>query len=251
MTTDKTGRIIWHDLFTQDLKRSMAFYEQVAGWSFQIEHATDFAWGGGEKDFVLALLEGEAGAGLIETPPEAPDGWIAYIEVPDVDATTVLAEKLGGTIVRAPFEVPGVGRNALLRDPLGALFGVSLSRHSFPAPTRQFGIEAYLSGAEEFPGAFYEQLFSWKVDMASSDGAYVIAPSGEAAAEIWADDPAAGSTTIWMPGLKIADFNASLKSAEEADAELLIKRAEQPGRPDRIILCDPMGALACLPPPIC
>ena len=47
MTTDKTGRIIWRDLFTQDLKRSMAFYEQAAGLSFQIEHATDFAWGGG------------------------------------------------------------------------------------------------------------------------------------------------------------------------------------------------------------
>lgn len=154
MTIDKTGRFIWHDLFTKDLKRSMAFYKQVARWNYEIEHATDFAWGGGEKDFVLALLDEEAGAGFAETPPALPDGWIAYVEVPDVDETTILAEKLGGLIVREPFEVPGVGRNALLRDPSGALFGVSLSRHSFPAPTTQFGIEMYLGGAEAYPGAF-------------------------------------------------------------------------------------------------
>lgn len=152
--TDKIGRIIWHDLFTSDLKRAMDFYNTVAGWTYTVEHATDFAWGGGEKDFVLALLDDEAGAGITETPPELTDGWIAYVEVRDVDAAATLAEELGGSIIRAPFEVPGVGRNALLRDPLGAIFGISLSRHSFPAPQRQFGVEAYQGFGNPFPKDF-------------------------------------------------------------------------------------------------
>lgn len=102
----------------------MAFYQQVAGWTYQIEHATDFAWGGGAKHFVLALSGDEAGAGFAETPPEQSNGWIAYVEVRDVDATAALSEKFGGNTIRQPFEVPGVGRNAPLRDPLGAVVGI-------------------------------------------------------------------------------------------------------------------------------
>ncbi|MDC0660794.1 VOC family protein, partial [Leisingera sp. SS27] len=151
MLASKTGRIVWHDLFTPDRTRAMDFYRQAAGWRYQTEQAADFAWGGGEKAFVLALLDGEAGAGFAETPPGLQDGWIPYAEVSDVDAAAAQAEDRGGDILRSPFEVPGVGRNALLRDPLGALLGISLSRHSFPAPARQFGPEIYLSNGAGFP----------------------------------------------------------------------------------------------------
>lgn len=135
MSGDKSGQIVWHDLFSTDRQRSMIFYERVAGWSFAVEHATDFAWGGGEVDFVLAKLGDEAGAGFVETPNGMSDGWIAYVEVPDVDAATGRMERLGGEVVRPSFDVPGVGRNALARDPLGALIGISQSQHTFPTPT--------------------------------------------------------------------------------------------------------------------
>ena len=180
MINDKTGRIVWHDLFTGGRQGAMAFYERVAGWTYQIEHATDFAWGGGEKDFVLALLDEEAGAGFAETPPELSNGWIAYVEVRDVDATVARVEGLGGTIVRHPFEVPGVGRNALVRDPLGALIGISLSRHSFPAPQKQFGPEVYLSDTG-FPEAFYKSLLGWTTGSPRSgpQGDDIAGPSGD------------------------------------------------------------------------
>lgn len=162
MRTDKAGRIVWHDLFTDDRSGSMLFYERVASWNYIIEHTAKFAWGGGQKDYVLALSEGEAGAGFAETPAGFQNGWITYVEVSNVDTTATLAVKLGGEIVRQPFEVPGVGRNALVRDPLGALIGITLSRHNFPMPTQQFGIEHYLSQETEFPEEFYAQLFGWK-----------------------------------------------------------------------------------------
>ncbi|MEM9573270.1 MAG: VOC family protein [Pseudomonadota bacterium] len=240
MTADKTGRIIWHDLFTSDLKRSMKFYEEVAGWNYVTEHATDFAWGGGEKDFVLALLDEEAGAGFTDTPPELSDGWVAYVEVQDVDATTALAEKLGGTIVRDPFEVPGVGRNALLRDPNGALFGVSLSRHSFRAPTKQFGVEIYAGGSGEFPAAFYTELFDWAVETETDATARgrVIGPSGDVVAEVSTSYEPVDSTALWIPTLK----NADLKSAERAGAKRLDPDSKEP----YAVLLDPAGVLACL-----
>jgi hypothetical protein len=244
MTTDKTGRIIWHDLFTKDLKRSMEFYKQVAGWNYIIEHATDFAWGGGEKDFILALLDEEAGAGFTDTPPELPDGWVAYVEVPDVDATTSLAESLGGAIIREPFEVPGVGRNALLRDPNGALFGVSISRHSFPAPTKQFGVEIYAGGSQGFPAEFYAELFDWKVQAETDAPAVVrvIGPSGDVVAEVSTSYEPTGSTALWIPTLKKAD----LEIAERAGTKLLTSQSEQQIQPSCAVLRDPAGAIACV-----
>ena len=51
------------------------------------------------------------------------DHWLAYITVDDIDKRVELARQGGATIVREPFEVPGIGRIATLREPGGALIG--------------------------------------------------------------------------------------------------------------------------------
>ncbi|MEO1039503.1 MAG: VOC family protein [Pseudomonadota bacterium] len=245
MNRDKFGQVIWHDLFTDDLEASMLFYKRVAGWTYRTEHATDFAWGGGEKDFVLALLEDEAGAGFTETPTELTHGWIAYIEVRDVNTTAALAKQFGGAIVRPPFEVPGVGRNALLRDPLGALIGISQSRHSFPAPTTQFENELYASRTEDFPSAFYGALFGWETQAAPNEalGKAVVGPSGGAIAGVFAVASLPGSEPRWIPSLKTAHFDASLKAAHDLSAEVLSKPLYARGHSDGIVLRDCCGAV--------
>jgi uncharacterized protein len=54
-----------------------------------------------------------------------PEGhWISYIGTDDVDAAARTAQRLGGQVLLAPTDVPGVGRAAVLRDPDGAAFGV-------------------------------------------------------------------------------------------------------------------------------
>lgn len=249
MTAEETGRIVWHDLFSSDRQRSMAFYRRVAGWDYVTEHATDFAWGGGEKDFVLALLDGEAGAGFAETPDALPNGWIAYVEVRDVDATALLAERLGGAIVRQPFEVPGVGRNALLRDPLGALIGISLSRHGFPAPKRQFGAEVYLSDATTFPEAFYARLFEWTLVPApyGPTGGWTLAgPSGEDVAARLSRKPANGEQATWIPSLKVIDLDSALKDAGLSGAKRFSDIPLEITQRHCAVLSDPQGAPFCL-----
>ncbi|WP_419909944.1 VOC family protein [Hoeflea sp.] len=214
MDTDKTGRIVWHDLFTPDTATAMSFYARVAGWRYVTEHATEFAWGGGERDFILALLEDEAGAGITDTPPGLTDGWIAYIEVDDVDLAITRAEALGGAIVRLPFDVAGVGRNGLLRDPLGALVGISMSRHTFPAPKRQFGCEIYWSANATFPGAFYSELFGWEVSPhdESSHSVLVRGPSGDPVAHVL-NDVAAEPGCAWLPRIRTTALESSVKAA--------------------------------------
>ena len=52
-----------------------------------------------------------------------PEFWMAYIAVDDVDKRVAKAKKAGATIVREPFDVPGVGRIAILKQPGGAGIG--------------------------------------------------------------------------------------------------------------------------------
>lgn len=249
MIGTRTGRIVWHDLFTGNRKRSMAFYQRLANWRYVTEHATDFAWGGGEKDYVLALSGDEAGAGLSETPPELTNGWIAYVEVGDVDAATADAETLGGTILRQPFDVPGVGRNALLRDPHGALIGLSLSRHDFPAPGRQFGVEIHLSDGPAFPAEFYAQLFGWKTvpaQTAKKVGTVISGPSGAPVAVHLVGEPPDGRHAVWMPSVKVAQRDAALRDAEKLGAMAIGRMTSTSAQQHYPLLCGPDGEAVCL-----
>lgn len=243
MTQSKAGQIVWHDLFTSDRACSMAFYQHVANWTYEIERASDFAWGGGEQDFVLALSGDEAGAGLAETPPELENGWIAYIEVPDVDVAVKRVGTLGGKVVREPFEVPGVGRNALVRDPLGALVGISLSRHSFPVPRQQFGPEMYVSNGNDFPQAFYGDLFEWQVSPGRyKDCVALLGPSGGLVAVQHAATWPPGSNAAWVPCIKVSSVSDACRAAETKGARPAFVDVNETVQARNPILCDPDGA---------
>jgi hypothetical protein len=44
--------------------------------------------------------------------------------VDDVDASCAKVQELGGRVLKPAFEVPGVGRIAIVRDPTGAALGI-------------------------------------------------------------------------------------------------------------------------------
>ena len=249
MTIARAGEIVWHDLFAANRDRAMAFYERVAGWTYRVERATDFAWGGGEKDFVLALSGEEAGAGFAETPPSLASGWIAYVEVPDVDAAVARAQALGGETVHPPFEVPGVGRNALVRDPLGALVGVSLSRHTFPVPHRQFGPETYASNGAAFPETFYARLFGWRISQPQTPGQKgnaIVGSLGEPVAVHRPEDGNAGPQAVWLPSIRVTSPDDAWRTAEALGARSLENTVTGTAGECGLMLCDPDGALFVL-----
>jgi predicted enzyme related to lactoylglutathione lyase len=63
--------------------------------------------------------------GMMKCPqPGNPAQWIPYVFVDDVDVTAKKTSKLRGKVVAEPFDVPDVGRIAVLVDPQGATFGI-------------------------------------------------------------------------------------------------------------------------------
>jgi predicted enzyme related to lactoylglutathione lyase len=52
-----------------------------------------------------------------------PEHWLSYIAVDDVDKRVVKAKKAGAKVMRPPFDVPGVGRIAIIKQPGGGMVG--------------------------------------------------------------------------------------------------------------------------------
>jgi predicted enzyme related to lactoylglutathione lyase len=52
-----------------------------------------------------------------------PEIWMPYLAVDDVEARVEKARAAGATLMRPLFDVPNIGRIAMLREPGGAMVG--------------------------------------------------------------------------------------------------------------------------------
>ncbi|HST76646.1 MAG TPA: VOC family protein [Acetobacteraceae bacterium] len=106
---------------THDVERAKAFYTRALDWSFEAKPMDGFT-------YWLAKAGDQMAGGMIEmNGPEfaaIPEHWLAYVAVDDVDARTRKAVAAGATAVREPFDIPDVGRIAILRDAAGAVIGL-------------------------------------------------------------------------------------------------------------------------------
>lgn len=124
------GDIHWSELMTNEPEKAVAFYEKTAGWVFQTMQAVPGA------DYHVAMKDGQPVAGVFPmADPEwegMPNHWMTYIAVDDVDTTCAAAVEAGGKVTRAPFDVPTVGRIAILEDATGACIGMMTPATSAP-----------------------------------------------------------------------------------------------------------------------
>jgi uncharacterized protein len=113
----KPGLFCWNELATTNVAAATKFYAGLLGWKTQ-------AFGGGMEYTQFKKGKDMAG-GMMKCPkPGVPAHWVPYVIVDNVDATAKKAAKLRGTVLVPPFEVPKVGRIAVLRDPQGAVIGI-------------------------------------------------------------------------------------------------------------------------------
>ena len=114
------GRIHWSELATHEPERARAFYEQVLGWRFE-------TLSGPQGDYLVAHAGETPVAGVFAMRGDAfagvPEHWFTYIAVDDVDARVAAAERLGARLHRPIFELPCIGRIAILQEPTGAMIG--------------------------------------------------------------------------------------------------------------------------------
>jgi predicted enzyme related to lactoylglutathione lyase len=113
----KPGEFSWNELLSTDVAHSQKFYTSLFGWQ-----AEPFGGGG---DYTVFKQGDTMVGGMMKSPkPGVPTHWLAYVTVEDVDATAAKAKTLGAQVVMEPFDVPTVGRIAVLLDPQGAPIGL-------------------------------------------------------------------------------------------------------------------------------
>jgi predicted enzyme related to lactoylglutathione lyase len=113
------GSFCWNELMTHDVGRAKRFYSDTIGWDYE---PFPMPQGG---TYWIATMNGTKVGGLFEMKePEArdmPEQWVSYLAVDDVDRRIDRAVAAGATLCHPAFDIPAVGRIAMLRQPGGAL----------------------------------------------------------------------------------------------------------------------------------
>jgi predicted enzyme related to lactoylglutathione lyase len=114
------GHFYWNELMTRDPEGAKAFYGRTLGWQFEampMESGTYWVCKDGDTPVGGILdMNGPEFDGI-------PPNWFAYLAVDDVDARVEKATAAGAKLLRPIFDVPGVGRIAIIEDPVGAVLG--------------------------------------------------------------------------------------------------------------------------------
>lgn len=119
---DSHGTIWWTELNTFEPAKARAFYAALLGWEFD-----EMPMPGGT--YLVARQGDEMVAGIFDMkaggmPPDTPSHWFTYIAVDDVDVRVKQVVTLGGKVLREPWDIPGVGRVAIILDGTGAGVGL-------------------------------------------------------------------------------------------------------------------------------
>lgn len=116
---NETGTLIWNELITDDPERALNFYRSVVGLGSATLPIPETG------DYTVLQVHDDGVGGCIRPPrPEVPNHWHVYFGVDDADATVAKAVEEGGALMADPFDMPTVGRMAVLSDPQGAVFSI-------------------------------------------------------------------------------------------------------------------------------
>ncbi len=121
MSETTHGTFHWNELMTWNVEKAKAFYAETLGWQYEAFPMPNGA-------YTVCKAGGSPVGGMLEMTPGGefdglPEHWFAYIAVDDVDARLAKTEAAGGAIIRPPFDVPDVGRIAIVKDSAGAAIG--------------------------------------------------------------------------------------------------------------------------------
>lgn len=119
---DEPGSMCWNELVTRDTAQASAFYGGLFGWRGS---EMDVGELGPYTSFFVD--EERPAAGMMPLAPEmgpVPPHWMAYFAVADCRSAEARAVELGAGSLAGSTEIPGMGAFAVLKDPVGSVFGI-------------------------------------------------------------------------------------------------------------------------------
>jgi uncharacterized protein len=119
-----SGSLLWWQLASRNIEAAKRFYGAVFDWDGYTRPYETSTY----TRFRLDGLDGREVAGMVEMdrswPRGLPSHWMPYFAVDDCDDVASRAVELGGDVPVEPYDMPEIGRAAVLGDPHGAVFTV-------------------------------------------------------------------------------------------------------------------------------
>ena len=234
--SDYRGRFVWHELLTTVPKAAGAFFSKIIGWKTQ-------PWGT-DGSYTLFVSGSRQLAGLMVLPEDAkkmgaPPNWLTYVGTTDVDETARLATSLGARVLKAPEDIPGAGRFAVLQDPQGATFGIYKS-HQSPAGDAvpvvgDFSWHELATTDAKAALGFYQRLFGWEETSAMDMGEMGVyqmfgqSKQGRTLGGLFNKPSQMPGPPAWVAYIKVPDARKTADAIKKAGAKVINGPMEVPG----------------------
>jgi len=251
--TSPHGSHIWYELLTPDPVGSKSFYDAVIGWDIEPQPA-------GEMDYRMIRAGSDNVGGVMRLDEEmaqhgAKPVWLGYVAVDDVDAAVAKVEANGGKTHLPAFDIPDIGRIAMVADPQGNPFYMM-------KPTPPKGDEDKVSTAFSTtveghvnwnelstpdPAAartFYGELFGWTSDefmpMGELGEYRFFAHNGTTIGAV--SGIVEGAPQGWRYYVRVPSISKTAEVVKESGGTVAMGPHEVPGGDFIIIGHDPQGA---------
>jgi predicted enzyme related to lactoylglutathione lyase len=238
---------------TSDTDAALNFYKNLIGWG-------TMAWEGGDQPYTMWTNNDVPLGGIVTLPEEArqagaPPHWLAYVAVPDTDATVAKAMELGGKVLVSATDIPTTGRFAVLQDPQQAVFAVFTPAenepgHKGPPAVGEFSWHELAAAECSAAFDFYHKLFGWEKTETHDMGEMGIYQMYGCPG---ADLPLGGIFNkpvdippSWLFYVRVEDVNKAVEMVKQMGGTILNGPMEVPGG-DLVAQCvDPQGAAFAL-----
>jgi len=248
------GSFIWYELMTTDPAGAKDFYDAVVGWN--VEAQSNFPNG----YRMIGRSDGKFAGGVLPLNDEmqqhgARPTWLGYIYVDDVDASVVAIEKTGGKTYLQPFDIPNVGRVAMVTDPQGAPFYImkpippandpNAKSDVFSATEQQrVGWNELSTSDPAAARGFYTEQFGWDdkefMDMGEMGEYRFLDHGGTRIGALCGVMP--GGQPKWRYYFRVPSIGAAKSTAEQHGGTIHMGPHQVPTGDYIIIGSDPQGA---------
>ena len=222
------------------------FYTNLFGWQFQNAYS-------GRVLIGQASLNGRVVAAVVqrEMQPGQWPAWRSFLSTTDVDAGVQTAVQNGASVLVKPHDLANIGRDALLLDPQGAVFGMLTSGSGDPADKLAAPGEwiwsTLVTADPAADAAFYKTVFGYETyDPADpADPKHVILASQNFARAsvnpIPTDHPV--SHPRWISYLRVTDMAEAIGQATALGAHVVVPAHDDRNGSTIALIADPGGAL--------
>lgn len=245
-----SGRIIWHDLISDQPAASRRFYEELFGWEFEaVGNVFNL---GGEDAYSLIRHNGRLIGGMVnqaslKRQAEDISQWVVLMSVSDVDSAADQFAANGGTVLTPPTDIAGRGRMAIVVDPQGALLALLETAEGDPA-RQEPGYGDFLwnelwTTDLDNAAAFYTRLTGFSARNAGTDnGAYRVLQSGDQATLGMMQHPFADKRPVWVTYIRVEDPAAITQRVASLGGKVYVPAQNRPLGGQVALIADPSGA---------